>query len=145
MNDQKLERKIRQDATRVVRDVSTLAGDSMVRLGRLDENISQAAGKAKEDVTSWVENGVSQMSHKLENLADDARETMTEAAVAVEKDVKHGLNQYNSKVNNLVEKVPGGLGDKAARYPWVAVTIALAIGFLLGSLTKPFRRLLWQP
>jgi ElaB/YqjD/DUF883 family membrane-anchored ribosome-binding protein len=32
------------------------------------------------------------------------------------------------------------LGKKAARYPWVAISIALTVGFVLGSLLNPARQ-----
>jgi len=52
MNDRQLEKKIRKDAARVKKDISTLAGDGAARLSRLEDNVSQATGKAKEDLTT---------------------------------------------------------------------------------------------
>jgi|WetSurMetagenome_2_1015567.scaffolds.fasta_scaffold94387_3 ElaB/YqjD/DUF883 family membrane-anchored ribosome-binding protein len=144
MNDQKLENKIQQEATQVVKDVDTLAGDTAVRLGRLDDNISQAAGKAKEDLTAWAEHGATELGDKLEKLTDKARNSVNGAAVSVKKDVGHGLIQYNKKAKQITDYLPGKLGEKAVKYPWVTISVALGIGFLLGGLIKPTRRLLWQ-
>lgn len=136
MNDRQLEHKVRQDVTKVKKDLSTLEGDSAARFGRFEDNVSQATGKAKEDLTTRMQDGVSQLSEGFEKLAGDARESVVGAAATVKKDVGHGLSQYNAKAQEVADKVPGGLGEKAARYPWVAISIALAVGFLLGSIRK---------
>ena len=114
--------------------------DGAARFSIFEDNVSQATGKAKEDLTTWVEDGVSQLSEGFEKLTGDARETVVGAAATVKEDVGHGLSQYNAKAQEVADKVPGGFGEKAARYPWVAISIALAVGFLLGSLLKPARQ-----
>ncbi len=141
MNDQQLEKKIRQDTAQVRKDLKTLADDSADRLSRLENNVNQVTGKAKEDLTTWVDDSISQLSDKVEKLTSDARETVVDAAATVKKDVGHGLSQYNAKAQKVVESVPGGFGKKAARYPWVGMSIALVVGFAVGSLLKP----VWQP
>jgi len=141
MNDQQLEKKIRQDTAKVRRDLKTLADDSTARLSRLESNVNQVTGKAKEDLTTWVDDSVSQLSEKVEKLTSDAKETVVGAAATVKKDVGHGLSQYNAKAQKVVDSVPGGLGKQAARYPWVGMSIALAVGFIVGSLLKP----VWTP
>jgi ElaB/YqjD/DUF883 family membrane-anchored ribosome-binding protein len=140
MNDKQLENKVRQDAAKVKKDLNALVGDSTVRFTRIEDNITQATGKAKEDLTTWVEGGVSQLSEGFEKLTGDARDSVVGAAATVKKDVGHGLSQYNAKAQEVADKVPGGIGKKAARYPWVAITIALAVGFLLGILLRPARQ-----
>ena len=143
MNDHKLENNIRQDAAKVVKAVDTLAGDSATRLGRLNDNISQADGKA-EDLTGWAEHGATEWGEKFEKLTDKARNSMNGAAVSVKEDVGHGLIQYNKKAKQIMDYLPGKLSEKAVKYPWVTISVALGIGFLLGGLIKPTRRLLWQ-
>jgi uncharacterized protein YjbJ (UPF0337 family) len=141
MNDQQLEKKIRQDTAKVRKDLKTLADDSAARLSRLENNVNQVTGKAKEDLTTWVDDSVSQLSERVEKLTSDAKETVVGAAASVKKDVGHGLSQYNAKAQKVVESVPGGFGKKVARYPWVGMSIALVVGFAFGSLLKP----VWQP
>jgi len=141
MNDQQLEKKIRQDTAKVRRDLKTLADDSAARLSRLENNVNQVTGKAKEDLTTWVDDGVSQLSERVEKLTSNARETVVGAAATVKKDVGHGLSQYNAKAQKVADTVPGSFGKSAARYPWVGMSIALAVGFIVGSLIKP----VWQP
>lgn len=74
MNNQLIKNKVRQDAAKVKKDSSTLVGDVTARFGRFEDNVSQVTGKAKEDLTTWAEDNVSQMSKGVEKLADDARE-----------------------------------------------------------------------
>jgi ElaB/YqjD/DUF883 family membrane-anchored ribosome-binding protein len=140
MNDQQFENKVRQDNAKVKKDLSTLVGDGTAQFSRFEDDVSQATNKAKEDLITWMENAVSQLSGGIEKLTDDARETMVGAASTVKKDVGHGLSQYNAKVQEVADKVPGGFGEKAARYPWVTISISLVVGFLLSSLLKPTRQ-----
>jgi uncharacterized protein YjbJ (UPF0337 family) len=139
MNDRQLENKVRQDIARIKKDLNTLVGDSGARISRVEDNLNQVTGKAKEDLTSWMGDGVSQLSGGFEKLTNDARKTVVSAAATAKKDVGHGLSQYNAKARELVDKVPGGFDKKAGRYPRVAVSIALAFGLLLGTLLKPAR------
>src|SRR5450759_4663303 len=120
MNDQQLEKKVRKDAAKLKKDLSNLMEDSATQLSRYEDSVSQ-------------------LSEGIEKLTGDARETMVGAAALVKKDVGHGLSQYNAKLQKVADKVPAGLGKKAARFPWVAISIALVVGFLLGILLKPAR------
>jgi ElaB/YqjD/DUF883 family membrane-anchored ribosome-binding protein len=140
MNNQQLNTKVNHDADKVKKDLNTLVGDSAVRLSRFEDNVSQATGKVKEDLSSWVEGGVSQLSEGYEKLKGDARDSVVSAAATVKKDVGQGLNQYNMKAQEVADQVPGGFSEKAARYPWVTISFALALGFLLGNLFRPTRR-----
>jgi ElaB/YqjD/DUF883 family membrane-anchored ribosome-binding protein len=140
MNDQQLDNKVRRDVTKVQKDMSILAGDSAAQFDRFGNNLSQSTVKAKDDLTTWAEDGISQMSGGFEKLTGDARETVVAAAATLKKDVEHGLSQYNAKVQEVADKVPGRFGEMAARYPWVAISLGLAVGLLLGSLLKPARQ-----
>ena len=73
-------------------------------------------------------------------MTGDAKEAVVDAAASVKKDVGHGLIQYNAKVQDAADKVPGGFGKKAVTYPWVALSVAMVIGLLLGRLLKPTRQ-----
>ncbi len=137
MNDRQLERKITKDADKVKRDVSTLVGDSAVQLSRFGDDVSEATDKAREDLTAWAEDGASRVGEGFEKLRGDA----TEAAATLQKDVGHGLSQYNAKAREVANKVSGGIGEMVARYPWVAISIGLGIGLLLGGLLNPGRKL----
>ena len=137
MNDQQLEHKVSQDAARVKKDFNTLVGDGAVQFNRLEGNISQATNKAKDDLTTWVEDGASQLSKGFEKLTGDARET----AVTMKKDVGDQLSLLNAKAKHVLHKGSDDAARKAAIYSWVAVSLALVIGFLVGYfLLKPARQ-----
>ncbi len=106
---------------------------------QLEDNVRQDAAKFNRDLTTSVEDGFSQLNEGFEKLSNDARETVVSAAELVKKDVGRGLSQYNAKAQEMADKIPGGFGEKAARYPWVTLSIALGVGFLVGSLLKPTR------
>lgn len=142
MNDQQLENKVRKDTAKVKKDLSVLVGDSTVQFDNFKDNVNQASDKTKEDITAWVEGGVSQLNEGLEKLTGDAREAVINVVESAKKDVGHGLSQYNARVQEVADKVPGSFGKKASRYPWVAISISLFVGFLLGSLLKTTRRFL---
>jgi ElaB/YqjD/DUF883 family membrane-anchored ribosome-binding protein len=105
MNDQQLEKKIRQDVNKVSKDIDTLLGDGAIRLGRFEAKVSQSGVKAKEDLITWVEENTSQMGEGIEKVTDS-------------------------------------FAQKISSHPWIAISIGLSFGFLLGSLIKPARLIL---
>jgi ElaB/YqjD/DUF883 family membrane-anchored ribosome-binding protein len=139
MNDRQMGRKIRMDAARVRRDINDLAKDGLIQLNRVENKVSQGSVKAKADLTAWVEKSLTQFGDEIEKATGDAKESVMDTTAAVKKDIGRGLSKYNAKVQEAANKVPGGWGKKAARYPWVAVTIALMVGLLLGGMLKPVR------
>lgn len=140
MKDGRLEKKVRQDTSRVKKDLNALTSDGVALIDRFEANLSQATDKAKEDLTTWMEDSVSQLLEEFEKLVGDAKETVVDTAATVTKDVGQGLRQYNAKVQEAADKVPGGFSEKAVQYPWVAISIGLAFGLLLGVILKPGRR-----
>ncbi len=140
MNNQQLDNKVRQDASKLKKDLSALVEDSSNRIGRFGDNVSQSTVKAKDDLTTWVGENASQLGDGIEKMAGDAKNSVVTAAASVKKDVGHGLIQYNTKAQEIADRVPGDFGKKAARYPWVAITLALIAGFLLGSFLAPARK-----
>lgn len=106
----------------------------------MEEKTVQAVTNTKDDVFTWVEEGVTNIKEGSHQIMDDAKETIDKTTKSIDKNVKKGLSQYNTKAQELADKVPGRLGDNVIRYPWVAITISLLIGFGLGFLLKPRRR-----
>ncbi len=142
MNDRQLDRKIRQDAAKVKRDLGTLAKDGASRVSNIEENISDATTNAKAGIATWVEDNASKMSRDLGKFTSDANESMVGVAATLKKDIGHGLSHYNTKVQEMVDKAPGGLREQAAKYPWVALSITVLAGFLLGMIIRPARQAL---
>jgi len=138
-NEQIFENKVKHDTNKLKEDATALMEDGKVSLDKFETQTIQTVNKAKGDLTQWVEVGTAQFGQKLENLAGGARDTMIVKAKTVQQDVDLGLNQYNTKVQELADKAPGGFGQKVTRYPWVTITISLAFGLMLGMLLKPTR------
>jgi ElaB/YqjD/DUF883 family membrane-anchored ribosome-binding protein len=107
---------------------------------QVEEKTVEAVTNAKDDVVTWVEEGVSNIKESSHQLMDDAKQTYDKTAKVIDKNVKKGMKQYNVKAQEIADNVPGGFGDTVIRYPWVAVTVSLLIGFALGFLLKPRRR-----
>jgi hypothetical protein len=135
MNEQQFGNKVRQDVAKVKKDISTLVGDGTVQLGRLENNLSHATG----DLTTWVGDGVSDLSDGIDKVTGDARDRVVHATATIKKDVRHGLGQFNSTAQKYADRVPGDFGKQAARYPWVSISIALMMGFIVGFVLKPTR------
>lgn len=105
-----------------------------------EEKTLKSVSNAKDHAVTWVEEGVSDIKEGTHHLMDDAKDNLDKTAKSIDKNVKHGLSQYNVKAQEIADKVPGGLGDKVIRYPWVAISVSLIIGIGLGILLKPGRR-----
>lgn len=111
MNDKKFEKQLNRDIEKAKMDLATLRDDSIIGLNRI-----------------------------FEQLTGDTKKTVDVATKTVNQTVGQGLSQFNAKIQDVVDKVPGGLGEKAIGYPWVSITISLALGLLLGVLLKPGRQ-----
>jgi ElaB/YqjD/DUF883 family membrane-anchored ribosome-binding protein len=117
MDDKAFENKVNRDIDKAKEDVATLG----------------------EDVATLGEDGVTGLSRKFEQLTDETKVMVTDAVKSLNKDVGHVLSSYNAKVQDVADRLPGDFGKKAARYPWVTITMSLAAGLLLGLLIKPGR------
>ncbi len=113
--------------------ISSAMDDAKSGYKDLEEKTIKSVSNAKDDAVIWVEEGVSNI-----------KETVNDTAKSIDKNVKKGMTQYNAKAQELADKVPGSLGDKVIRYPWVAITVSLlmgvGMGVGLGILLKPSRR-----
>lgn len=129
--DNGFENKVDRDVDQAKKDLTALMENNVNGLTRIKKNL----------IELWGMYGVTGLDKKFEQLADDAKEMVTDKVETLNKDVGHGLSQYNAKVQDVANRVPGGFGKKAARYPWVMLTImSLAFGVLLGVLLKTGRQ-----
>ncbi len=105
-----------------------------------ENKIDRDLDNLKKDFATLGDDGGAGLSRIFEQMADDVKVTVSDAVEAVNQAVEQGLSQYNVKVQDVVDKVPGGFSEKVARYPWVTMSFALAAGLLLGVLLKPGRQ-----
>lgn len=136
MNNHQTENKTRQVITKVKKDFSTLEGDNGSRFTQFENDLSQATGKAKKDLFTRMEAGVSRSKIALKKMTTGAKQAVTASARTAKEKIGRGLGQYNAKAQDVADQIPGGFGREAAKYPWVIVSIALVIGLLLGNFFK---------
>ncbi len=107
---------------------------------QMDKKIQQDSAKIKKDITNLMDDGVTRVTKGFEKLSGEAKESLTSTADSVKKDIGQGLKQYNAKADEFAKSVPGDLAKKVSQYPWVAISIGLAIGLLRGGLLKNLQR-----
>ena len=107
---------------------------------KFEKQVIRDIEKAKMDLATLRDDGITGLNRIFEQLTGDTQKTLDVAAKTVNETVGQGLSQFNTKVQEVVDRVPGDLGKKATGYPWVTVTISLAVGMVLGALLKPGRQ-----
>jgi ElaB/YqjD/DUF883 family membrane-anchored ribosome-binding protein len=105
-----------------------------------ENKVNQDVEQAKNDLTTLGDDGVTGLTRKFEQLTDETKKTVDVAVKNVNKAVGQGLSEYNAKVQDVADRVPGDFAKKVAGYPWVSITISLVVGLLLGALLKPGRQ-----
>ncbi|OGN92183.1 MAG: hypothetical protein A2Y88_07250 [Chloroflexi bacterium RBG_13_48_10] len=109
---------------------------------KFEKQVIRDIDKAKMDLATLRDDGIIGLNRIFEQLTGDTQKTVDVAAKTINQTVGHGLSQFNAKVQDVADKVPGDLGKKALGYPWVTITLSLVVGLFLGALLKPRRPLL---
>jgi hypothetical protein len=94
----------------------------------------------KEALSAMIERHASEFSNAYQKFTGDTKEKLIGAAGTVKKEVGQGLVTYNKKAQKIADKLPGKLGSKAIKYPWVTISLVLLIGLFVGGVMKPARR-----
>jgi len=118
MDDKAFENKVNQDINKTKEDVATL----------------------RDDVATLGDDGATGLGRMIDQLAGDTKQMVAAGVKTINQEVGQGLTQYNAKVQEFADRVPGDLGKKAAIFPWVTITMSLAFGLMLGLLLKPGRQ-----
>jgi ElaB/YqjD/DUF883 family membrane-anchored ribosome-binding protein len=105
-----------------------------------EDKVNEDIDQAKQDLATLGDDGVTGLNRIFEQLGDNAKETATLAVQTLNQSVGHGLSQYEAKVQEVADRIPGGFAKKAAAYPWVTITVSLAAGLLIGLLLRPGRQ-----
>jgi uncharacterized protein YoxC len=82
-----------------------------------EKKVNRDVDKTKNDLATLGKDGITGLSRKYEQMTDDTKQSVDEAVKAVNKAVGQGLRQYNAKVQEFADRVPGDFGEKAAGYP----------------------------
>lgn len=139
MKTKQIDKKVQRDADQIKEGLSNLVEDESLRVNKIKNNLIETTVKAKDNLTTMIGETTSELGDGFVKLTSDAKETIVDSARMVEKDVKKGFKDYNDKAQEVADLVPGGFSDKVAKYPWVAISIGLVIGLILGQLLKPAR------
>jgi len=118
MNNKAFENKVNRDIDKTKADVAIL----------------------REDAATLGEDGATGLGRIFDQLADDTKQMVAVGVKTINQEVGQGLSQYNAKVQDFADRVPGDFGKKAAKFPWVTITLSLVFGLLLGILLKPGRQ-----
>ena len=102
---------------------------------KIERRRQKDSAKVKKNINTLMEDGGPRVSKGLEKLTGEAKESWQYSRYCKERNWP-GIKQYNAKVNEFATSVSGDLGKKVSQYPWVAISIGLAIGLLLGGLFK---------
>jgi len=111
----------------------------------IEKRINRDLDRTKRDLAALKENAVTGLNWKIGQLTDGPRKSTTAAMKTLNKSIGQGLTQYNARVQDAVSKVPGDINKKASHYPWVAVSMAIVMGLILGVTLKPSRRVVANP
>ena len=104
------------------------------------KQVNRDIDKAKIDLAALRDDSINGLNRIFEQLTGDTQKTVDVAAKTINQTVGQGLSQFNAKVQDVADRVPGDLGKKAIGYPWVTFTISLVVGLFLGLLLKPGRQ-----
>ena len=111
MNEKEFGNKMEKDGTRVKKAVNTMVGD-----------------------------GVSQLKDGFDELSGTVKANANVAASSIKKEINHGMDQYNSRVQKFADRIPYGISQNVSKYPWVVISLGLVFGLMLGFLLKPSRQ-----
>lgn len=100
-----------------------------------ERKVNRDVDKIKKDIATLGDDGATKLSRVFSKWTNTSKKT----AADINKGVEDGLSTYNEKIQDVADRVPGGFSKKAAGYPWVTITMSLAVGLLLGVLLKPSR------
>ncbi len=96
--------------------------------------------QTKADLAALRDDSISGLTREYEHLASNVKRSVADAAQTVNQTVGTGLSQYNDRLQEVANELPGDLSRKATEYIWVTASLTLMIGLLLGLLLKPGRQ-----
>jgi ElaB/YqjD/DUF883 family membrane-anchored ribosome-binding protein len=80
---------------------------------------------------------VSHFKDEFDEFSDTVKDNVHGTVSSIKKDVNHELKRYNSKAEEIADKLHKGIRQNVRKYPWVVISLGLIFGFLLGIVLKP--------
>lgn len=108
MNEQQFGNKMEKDGIRIKNAVDLMAGD-----------------------------GLSHLKNELDEFTSTVKDNVTGASSFIRKDINYRMKQYNSKAQEIADKLHISFPRSFSKYPWVVISLGLVFGFMLGIVLKP--------
>src|SRR5512145_145704 len=93
-----------------------------------EDKVTRDVDKTKKDLVTLGDDGVTGLHRMIDPRVEDVKKMVTKTAKTIDREVDHGLSQYNEKVQEIANQIPGDFGKKAIGYPWVTITMFLFVG-----------------
>jgi len=91
----------------------------------------------KNAFQTMVGNGAAQIKDEYEQFSGSVKDNVKDASSLLKKRANDGMKHYNSKAQQMIDKLPSGFRKTMSKYPWVIVSLGLVFGFMLGIILKP--------
>ena len=83
--------------------------------------------------------GRTRLAGSVDRLVDQMQKRYNITRDKAELTVGRFLDQYDHKVYEVVQRLPGDLDRRVIRYPWATIATTLGLGLLVGFIIKPNR------
>ena len=104
-----------------------------------EAQLAEAARQFAENKRDAVVDAVQERYGQVKEKAQEVGETLTSKRDDAIEQMDYRLNEYNSKIDEAADNLPGDLKQKIMRYPWVTLVSALGLGAIIGFWLKPRR------
>ncbi len=102
------------------------------KLDEIRENPSRLWNRRNDE-------GRTRLTGSVDRLADQMEKRYHITRDKAELTMSRFLDQYDHRVYDLVQKLPGDLDRRVIRYPWATIATMLGLGLLIGFIIKPGR------
>ena len=121
----------------IVGKVKQLRGQQKTQKGINGRDALEALAGKQEELVGMAQEKYGQIKEK----AQEAVVNVSNTADAAKQKVDSQLNDYNAKMKEVADRLPGDVNETITRYPWVTVVTALGVGVVVGMWLKPgFKR-----
>ncbi|MDX1524066.1 MAG: hypothetical protein R3264_20725 [Anaerolineae bacterium] len=121
----------------IVGKVKQLGGQKKTQKGINGRDALEALAGKQEELVGMAQEKYGQIKEK----AQEAVVNVSTTADAAKQKVDSQLNDYNAKMKEVADRLPGDVNETITRYPWVTVVTALGVGVVVGMWLKPgFKR-----
>ena len=115
-------------------------GKNRMNEQRFGNKMKKDGINVKEAIDRMAGDGVSHLKDEFNEFADTVKDNVHGTVSSIKKDVNFGLKRYNSKAEEIADKLHKGIRQNVRKYPWVVISLGLIFGFLLGIVLKPSRQ-----